>query len=208
MATSSTINSHSIKVELKCQRTVSALVLAQQHLLSNNVLYCIWILLLSLKGQMCNLLPQVLHIFVWNPFNLGILQHLTASPFYLPGQADQPEFPEAVQSGPSHQAPAAGLHYPHPALDLCSVFQSEETHSSLSIQACVSLEIRVSEDALCNRDFNRSIYSWKNHTILHKMHKEGSHCYTMQNPSVTVQIKLNSSQLKAVWIFTQCWFAL
>lgn len=45
--------------------------------------------------------------------------------FCLPGQDDQPELPEAVQSRSSHQAAAAGLHHPYPAVDFRSVLQGE-----------------------------------------------------------------------------------
>lgn len=39
------------------------------------------------------------------------------------GPSVKPELPEAVPSGPSHQTPPAGLHHPHPALDICAVLQ-------------------------------------------------------------------------------------
>ncbi len=46
----------------------------------------------------------------------------------LTGQAAELEFPEAVQSCSTHQAAEAGLHHPHPAVDLCSVLQGAHTH--------------------------------------------------------------------------------
>lgn len=42
--------------------------------------------------------------------------------FFFIEQDDKLEFPEAVQSGAPHQAAATGLHHPHPAVDLRSVF--------------------------------------------------------------------------------------
>lgn len=49
-----------------------------------------------------------------------------------PGQNDQPEFPEALQSRPPHQAAAAGLHHPHPSVDLRSVLQGDNALGRLN----------------------------------------------------------------------------
>lgn len=46
----------------------------------------------------------------------------------LTGQAAEPELPEAVQSCSAHQAPEAGLHYPHSTVDLRPVLQGTHTH--------------------------------------------------------------------------------
>ncbi len=50
----------------------------------------------------------------------------------LTGQAAELEFPEAVQSCSTHQAAEAGLHHPHPAVDLCAVLQGELTHKLMA----------------------------------------------------------------------------
>lgn len=39
------------------------------------------------------------------------------------GQAAEFELPEALQSCSAHQAAEAGLHHPHPAVDICPVIQ-------------------------------------------------------------------------------------
>ena len=66
---------------------------------------------------------EAFHLRSASPFRSTPPRHLCKSPSCLPspGQADQPEFPEALQGGPPHQAAPAGLHHPHPALDLCAV---------------------------------------------------------------------------------------
>lgn len=51
----------------------------------------------------------------------------------LTGQAAEPEFLEAVPSCTPHQAAEAGLHDPHPAVDLCSVLQGAHTHHRMLI---------------------------------------------------------------------------
>lgn len=53
--------------------------------------------------------------------------------FSLPGQNDQPELPEVVQSGSTHQAAASGLHHPHPPLDLRPVLQGDQTLTQRSV---------------------------------------------------------------------------
>lgn len=52
-----------------------------------------------------------------------------------PGQNDQPEFPEALQSRPPHQAAAAGIHHPHPSVDLRSVLQGDSALGRLNRHA-------------------------------------------------------------------------
>ena len=68
---------------------------------------------------------EAFHLRSASPFRSTPPRHLCKSPSCLPspGQADQPEFPEALQGGPPHQAAPAGLHHPHPALDLRAVLQ-------------------------------------------------------------------------------------
>lgn len=59
----------------------------------------------------------------------------------VPGQNDQSELPEALQSGSSHQAVATGVHHSHPPVDLRSVLQGEYTVSNLNMHTNSASEI-------------------------------------------------------------------
>ena len=81
---------------------------------------------------------------ILNMFTLAqacLVKGSSMSPFYHPwmvcfmvshmsvtGPAAEPELPEAVPSRSAHQAAEAGLHHPHPAVDLRSVLQGAHTH--------------------------------------------------------------------------------
>lgn len=51
------------------------------------------------------------------------------------GPSVEPELLEAVPSGSSHQAPPAGLHHPHPALDIRAVLQGRRSSWALMTAA-------------------------------------------------------------------------